>query len=589
MKKISHKDIKRMFIGASNQVRNNKEKINEINVFPVPDQDTGNNLDITLNAVNEVLVNNEIRDITHLKEVVLDAALTAASGNIGIITTGFLSGFFSELQNQEIEKEILAKAFATGSKKAYESIQDPKEGTILDVIESVAYGMRQEIEKKESDSIIHLLQKAVTFAKEALDKTKEKMKLYKNASVVDAGGYGFLLMIEGFLMGISGKKIDLKIQGKLTRSKKIFSIQTKKYEVVSLLEEIKIDTKQIMDKLVQLGDSLDVVEANQKLKIHIHTDFPGKVVDQIALFGKVIQMKTTDMFEALDNKRSIGIVTDEAAGLPLKVIMDQDIFVVPFKTTWEKADKLGVIQRKNFYDKMRTLREETDIYGWPKTSQPSLKMYYQAFKDQLKKYEFVLCFTISSGLSGSYNSALQARLMLGSKDRKRIFIPDLRQAAGGQAILIIKALELINQKSLSVSNIEEDIKKLSGRIRLFGITEDITWIAQGGRFTLGKNLFLRMMRIFKMTPILTLKKGKIVMYQFGYVKDSIGNLLSEVIKENNTGKTEIFIHHADNSKGLEEIKSKLKNSRFKIIGENILPEVLGIHTGPNSLIVAFIK
>ena len=592
MKTISHEHVKSMFINAFIQVKNNKEKINMINVFPVPDQDTGNNLTITLDAVNNVLVNNQIKNLKELKNLVLDAALASASGNIGVIITGFLSGFFVELETKKIEKEIFTQAFINGSKKAYESIQDPVEGTVLDVIKSVAYGLKQEIEKDENDSIIYLLEKAIIFAKDALDKTQDKMKLYKKVSVVDAGGYGFVLMLEGFLIGITGEKIVEELTKKpLVKPKSFIQILSKRYEVVSLLENLKINKKTIAEKISGLGDSLDMVEANNKLKIHIHTDYPDDVVDLISSVGTVIQKKTADMVKGNGIKKSIGIVTDEAAGLSMQLIMKEDIFVVPFTTSWEKVDKLEEYRKKNIYDKMRLLSKKTDIYGWPKTSQPSPKMYQKAFEEQLKKYGNVLCFTISSQLSGSYNSAIQAKSMLSPENRKRVFITDLRQASASQAILIIKALDLI-AKEYTIGQIEKQLEKLSEKIQLFGVTENITWLIQGGRFTFGKS-FINLIRFFKITPIVTLKNGKIVLYKFGFFKETIADFLSEVVKNANkmsgNQKTEAVIHHADNKTGLNQIKSKLKNLNFSFINENLLPEVLSIHTGPDSLIVAFIN
>lgn len=591
MKKISHEDIKRMFISASIQVKNNKEKINMINVFPVPDQDTGNNLHITLNAVNNALIQTKIKNISHLKEIVLDAALTSASGNIGVITTGFLSGFFSELNNTEVEMEVFAQAFMNGSKKAYESIQDPKEGTVLDVIKSVAYGLKKEVADRKNESIIYFLEKAVIVARDALNKTQEKMSLYKKVSVVDAGGYGFLLMIEGFLIGIAGKTIDLETADKpLIKPKKFIQILSKRYEVVSLLGNLKYEKKTIAEKISSFGDSLDMVEANNKLKIHIHTDYPDDVVDLISSFGSVIHMKTVDMVRGNGEKKSIGIITDEAAGLPIELIVKNNIVVVPFTTSWEKVDKLEEYKKKNIYDQMRLLANKTGVYGWPKTSQPTPKLYYQAFKEQLKKYGGVLCFTISSKLSGSYNSALQGKSMLLPKERDRVLVTDFCQASAGQALLIIKALELI-AKEYTVGQIEKQLKIVSDKIHLFGVTDDIVWIIKGGRFTLGANFFVKLIKFFKINPAVTLKKGKIGLYKFGFMKNSNAKFLCEIVKnaieKKSDQKYSFFIHHADNKKGAEEIRKILENKNFVYAGEDLLPEVLTIHTGPDSLIVAY--
>ena len=158
MEYLTKDDLQKMFLAASKRIEKDKEKINKINVFPVPDQDTGGNLAKTLNGVREAIEGKEFKDLSEFSEAALDGALTAAQGNAGVIYTGFLAGFLPSLNensvnsdkkdfSDRVDAEKLAIAFEKGRERAWQSIQNPKPGTILDIIDATVQVFKEEAKK----------------------------------------------------------------------------------------------------------------------------------------------------------------------------------------------------------------------------------------------------------------------------------------------------------------------------------------------------------------------------------------------------------------------------------------------------------
>jgi dihydroxyacetone kinase-like predicted kinase len=277
MDQISQKELKKMLVFSYERIDRDKEQINKINVFPVPDQDTGNNLAATLKGIKEAVENKEFDSIEELSNAALDGALTAAQGNTGIIYTGFLAGFFPCIAKESsIDAQKLGEAFKKGSERARDSIQNPKEGTMLDVIDAFAEGINEK--NKEEKDIVKIFYYALEKANTALLETPNKMELLKKAGVVDAGGLGFLMILETYLDTLKEQSDPFTIKSfkneELNRPKRFVQILSNRYEVVSLIKDGDYSEKQVKEKLHQLGNCLDVIQVGEKTKIHIHTDDP---------------------------------------------------------------------------------------------------------------------------------------------------------------------------------------------------------------------------------------------------------------------------------------------------------------------------
>ncbi|PIV65134.1 MAG: hypothetical protein COS09_01195, partial [Candidatus Nealsonbacteria bacterium CG01_land_8_20_14_3_00_12] len=401
MEFLTQEELKKMMLLSWKKIEENKEQINKINVFPVPDQDTGSNMAKTLLGIKKAIEGKEFKDLNEISEAALDGALTAAQGNAGVIYVGFLASFLPLLDKNPVNAKKLAIAFEKGAERARKSIQNPKEGTILDVIDAARDVFKVEAEKEKD--IINLFKLVTEKAREALLATREKMEIFRRANVVDAGGLGFLMILESYLEALEGEKKEVKKEEMPSEKiRRFVQVLSNRYEIVSLIENPRFNEEIIRGKLKKMGDSIDVVQIGNKTKVHIHTDYPGEVRDVMRETGSILELRTEDMAkevvgEPSVRKVSIGIVTEgNLADLPQKVLERYQIEPVLCIVDWPEGQNLP---GENIYQKMREA-DKRRIKTFPKTTQPSPKSYFDAFKKQLQKFDKVLCITLSHKLSG---------------------------------------------------------------------------------------------------------------------------------------------------------------------------------------------
>ena len=562
MEFLTKEELKKMMLLSYQKIEENKEEINKINVFPVPDQDTGSNMAKTLLGIKEAIEGKEFKNLKEISEATLDGALISAQGNAGVIYTGFLASFLPLLDKNPVDAKKLAIAFERGAKRAWESIQNPKEGTILDVIDAASQTFKKESEK-ETD-IIKLLRKAIEKAKEALLATREKMEIFRKANVVDAGGLGFLMILESYLEALEPAfaKTSAAKEIPSEKIKRFVQILSNRYEVVSLIENLRLDENTVRERLKKLGNSLDVVRWGNKMKIHIHTDYPDEVKNIIRKSGQILALRIEDMAkevvgEPSVRKVSIGIVTENnVACLPEKVMERYQI---------ETADAI---------------------------SKAIPRSYFDAFKKQLQRFEKVLCITVTSKLSGCYNSACQAREMLNENEKERVYIFDSLQAAPSQAILVLRAIELI-QEQREINEVLDELKKLVPQTHLYIIFEDPKWIEAGGRVSKSQVKWIRRMKKLRLHPVIELKngiasKGGIIM-----AKDSAEALFKKIKKESQKVRKEgkrirVIISQADNPEGAEKLRQMLKEIKAEVPFISLASPVVCSHTGPGTLLAGWL-
>jgi hypothetical protein len=590
MEHIAPENLKEMMLLSWKRVEERKEDINKINVFPVPDQDTGNNLAKTLLGIREAIEGKEFKNLNEISERALDGALTNAQGNAGVIYTGFLAGFFSDLNENSLDAKKLTLAFEKGAERARQSIQNPKEGTILDVIDAVAETFKKESE--EEKDIIVILKKAAENAREALLATREKMEIFRRANVVDAGGLGFLIILESYLEALE-PSFAKATEGKGKPSEKVKRfIQTLsyRYEVVCLLKNPKIEERKIREKLKGLGNCLDVVQIKDKMKLHIHTDYPDEAKNILRNAGEIQSLRIEDMAREVAGEESvrkvaIGVVTEDIVDLPRKVIERYKIETVPLVLNWPEGENLP---GENIYQKMREA-DKRGIKEFPKTSQAISKSYSDAFEKQLDSFGKVLCVTLTSKISGCYNSAKQAEAATGKP--RRIFILDSLNAAAGQALIVLRAIELI-QEQRELNEVLEEIKKLIPQTHFYALLEDPKWVEAGGRINKGQANWIRRMKKLKLHPLITIKKGKVVMAGVVFAKDMAEALYKKIAKESKDARKKgkrirVIINHADNMEGAERLRKMLKEIKAEVPFISLASPIICAHTGPGTLLAAW--
>lgn len=587
MQSLTHVHVRKMLIGAYLCILTEKEEINRVNLFPVPDKDTGSNLVRTLRGVYDVVSMRDFDNIATLRHEALEGALTTAAGNAGIIMTSFLEGFLTSCTDT-ISSATLVTAFRVGSDRAYASVQQPKSGTILDVMRDTAFGLQN---STLSNDPTVTLASAHSIAKNSLAKTKTFSAKSLGRKVVDAGGLGFVMFLQGFLQGLEqDDTLPRVVPTREVSAKSIVTLQEKQHEVVSLLGDVRASRSTIVDTLAKHGDSIDIIELHGKMKIHIHTDDPAQVRQLLAGFGNLLDSKTVNMNEgelpvATDRRRTIGIVVDEGASLSPTYAKKHGICVVPFQFQWDMHPN---IRSDSLYSTMRSVDRKNTSFPLPHTSQPSPHTFLQSFRRELQDHDSVLCILTSSRVSGTFNSAQHARNLLSPLERERVIIPDFRQALAGQSLLVRLALDSM-KSSLPVESLVAELIKQANSIDVFGFGTDTFWLVKGGRMSIVRSKIVNMLFHLGIQPVIGLRNGKLSAIGLVRRRKSLADMayhyLTSTYGSAGHAQYQVVLHDSDIPDEVTRLKELLQDSQFEVVESGTLSPIAGIHIGPGALIV----
>ena len=297
---IEGKMLRDMFVSGANNLQNHKDLVDKLNVFPVPDGDTGTNMSLTISYAMKELAKVENDSITEIGKSLSKGSLMGARGNSGVILSQIIRGFSKAIEGKEqINAEELAKAFKNGSDTAYKAVIKPIEGTILTVVrESGEFAVKAA--KKEKD-LLKFLEMVIAEANESLERTPELLKNLKEAGVVDSGGKGLVLIYEGMYAALKGNPIKAKDMSSNVQEVKQAgtAINTDYikfcYCTEFILESDKISDTEIRDMMLKYGDSLAVVGDEGIIKVHVHTNDPGLVLQDALKHGQLVTIKIENM------------------------------------------------------------------------------------------------------------------------------------------------------------------------------------------------------------------------------------------------------------------------------------------------------
>lgn len=301
---IDGMQLKNMIISGANNLENNKGPINSLNVFPVPDGDTGTNMSLTMqSAVREIKAAGDCAVHT-VADAASNGSLMGARGNSGVILSQIWRGFAKALKNQEdIDSKTLADALMEGSNTAYKAIMKPTEGTILTVIRETA---EHAVKIADNfDDTLMFMEEIINKANSVLIKTPEMLPVLKNAGVVDAGGKGLICIFEGMYQALkTGEVLELKQAAEAEREEVREAMPVFKAEEITFgycteffIKGEQISLEKYRDEVSKLGDSLVVAGDEKLLKVHIHTNNPGKVLELALTQGELSKIKIDNMRE----------------------------------------------------------------------------------------------------------------------------------------------------------------------------------------------------------------------------------------------------------------------------------------------------
>ena len=299
---IKAKAFREMFVSGANNLQNSKDLVDKLNVFPVPDGDTGTNMSLTISYAMKELEKVGEDDITKIAKALSKGSLMGARGNSGVILSQIIRGIGKSVEGKDKLSTVdLAKALKGGSDTAYKAVIKPVEGTILTVIrETAEYAVKL---AKRENNIEKFLGKVVREANVSLENTPNLLKNLKDAGVVDSGGKGLTLILEGFYLAIVGKSVvpataeKAELKNVSLSSADNTSTEDIKFGYCTefILESDKIDDAGIRDIMLGYGDSLAVVGDEGVIKVHVHTNEPGNVLQEALKYGQLLTIKIENM------------------------------------------------------------------------------------------------------------------------------------------------------------------------------------------------------------------------------------------------------------------------------------------------------
>jgi len=301
--------LKEMIIAGANLLEQNREAIDALNVFPVPDGDTGTNMSLTMKSTVKEIAALDVTDAAKLANMAARGALKGARGNSGVILSQILRGFARGIEGCDtIDAEAFAKGLRAGADTAYKAVMKPKEGTILTVIRVIAEDSQRYVTKKPR-TVGEVLDKMIRSGEAILEKTPDMLPALKQAGVVDSGGQGLLTVLKGWRAAYNGEKVEDTVAGVGEAASFEFeddhdSMEEIKFKYCTefIIQEMNEgvtdhDINKFRTRLTRIGDCVVVVGDFEFVKVHVHTNDPGKALQYACELGELVNLKIDNMAE----------------------------------------------------------------------------------------------------------------------------------------------------------------------------------------------------------------------------------------------------------------------------------------------------
>jgi len=495
--------LRRAFLAACAQGQKGKAELNRINVFPVPDGDTGTNLALTLDAIAADLAGSREREIGRVASSVARSAVLGARGNCGMMLSQFLLGFASGLEGHaRVSSLEFGRALMAGSQSLDRAVENPVEGTILTVVRdsaTAAGGTRDEGADPVPWDFTTLMERVLAAASDSLARTPDLLPVLAEAGVVDAGAKGFVHMIEGVVGLIAhGEDADFA-SASVTAGLDADSTRpdwspigamdhplgegTRRYCTEILVEGPGMpDEKSVRAHLSEGSEELLVIRSEDILKVHLHTDHPAAAIDYCATLGTVTAHKAEDMFAQYEAargagtevvRRPVGVLVDSGCDLPEAVLRAHGMHMVPLllvdgdTTLRDRVD----ITAEEFH---RRLKSGGSL---PTTSQPPPGQFAQAFERAAADSQVVIAVLLASSLSGIFKSAEHGTSLVPDLD---IRLVDSRAASILAGLLALKAAELA-EKGMSPEAIVAEVQRVRGQSGIAFTVRNLDRLIASGR------------------------------------------------------------------------------------------------------------
>jgi hypothetical protein len=462
----------------------NQEHLNKINVFPVPDGDTGTNMAMTLSAVLGALERTSRAHAGQLLTQVADAAIDGARGNSGAILAQFFLGLGDRLGHlSAFTAADFAAGVEDGASYARDAMTEPKEGTILTVLKDLAISWRADVEAGIAD-FVKLFERARTRLRASVEATRGQLDELRRANVVDAGAQGFVDILEGAADYVATGEVAQPSAATVTHDidEQTAGTEidvTQRFCTECTVSGANLDRRRVREALSALGNSLVVAGHANKLKIHIHADVPATVFEVLRVFGKLSGQKADDMQRQQQlahhqRGRGVAVVTDSAADIPEEEMDRLGIHMVPARVHFGSTsylDKVGITQEE-FYRMLATCPEH------PKTSQPPPGDFRRAFEFLASHFDAVVSVNLSSRVSGTLNAAQTAAGRV--RTHGHVYVIDSENASLGQGLIAMYAAECAAQ-GYGGEQIREAVQAIVPKTLTLALLGRLDYAVRGGR------------------------------------------------------------------------------------------------------------
>ena len=593
--KIKYMDgmrLNRAIVAGIRFLISRQDHLNKINVFPIPDGDTGTNMSFTMSSILEVSTNKMLPRIDEFTKLISDAAIDGARGNSGVLIAQFFVGFAEACEGKEkLDCSTLSKAFHNGAISAREAMEDPKEGTILTIFDDLSNSITESVDSG-LDDIYKIMTIGYKIAQISLSETPEKLKILKKAGVVDAGAQGFVDFLtgmmnfikDGSIKNLNIENLSVKEPRPITESHHLDGEIDINYRYCTecRIKGSSMDKKDLRSKLKKNGDSLIVAGSKDRIHVHIHSNKPAQVFSICEKYGLVDEQKADDMLHQQEllntkniEKRSVAIVTDSSADFEDENL---NIYIVPLRYSFGSKGYIDKVSQttSEFYDNL--INNEYH----PQTSQPTVGDFKKQYQFLSSHYETIISLHLPKKLSGTYQSATNASK--NSPDAK-ITVIDTNNASVANGLIVKYAARLVKAGKTHkevLFGIQTAIKKT----KVYVFLNNLDSAVKGGRVSPTIKFITNLLNI---KPVMSIKKdgslGPIGLIFGNKTIRKINKFITQKLEKNI--KYDIAIGHTICEEDAMILRKALYEKHKNINSISILDIgcALGAHVGTNTIAV----
>lgn len=490
IKLINGVSLYNAIISGAKRIINERKILNKINVFPIADGDTGNNMAYMMERI--ILDARPSEDVSSTIESIANAAITGSRGNSGIIFSEYLNGIYESLKGKvTVYLEEFHNAIINGINKAYKAIVNPIEGTILTVMRKAF-----DIDIEQIDFSEYFKETYVK-ASVALSETTNELEVLKINNVVDAGAQGMTVFLDGMNHYFeTGESVEyFEIEDDFEEIVHAMELDAR-YCTEALLTDVNVSSDEIRETFKTYGTSLIVSGRPERMRLHIHTNEPDQIFMKLKDYGMVIEQKVDDMIrqqQALSKNHSrIAIVTDTIADIPMELADKHNIHLIPMNLLVDGVSYIDkvTITTDTFYEMLDTAESFS-------SAQPD-KITIERNLDFLSDhYDDIIVLTVAAKLSGTYNAVSQY-----AKSNSKIKLFDTLQNSGSQGLIVYQVAQMIENKE-TMETIIKKIPELIKRTKIYVSVKTLKYVVKLGRVNKVTGLVAK---ISNLKPVISLGK-----------------------------------------------------------------------------------